>query len=71
MEIGEVTVTADVGIGATESGSGFVLTAALSTTIAGVDEAMAARLAETAYAFCPYSNAIRGNVDVVFTVATA
>jgi organic hydroperoxide reductase OsmC/OhrA len=33
-------------------------------TIAGIDQRTAERLVQGAHAICPYSNAIRGNVDV-------
>jgi lipoyl-dependent peroxiredoxin len=48
---------------------GFVLTAALAVTIAGIDEQAAERLVQGANAICPYSNAIRGNVDVATFVS--
>ena len=38
-------------------------------TIAGVDQTKAEELVAAAHKICPYSNAIRGNVDVGFTVS--
>jgi lipoyl-dependent peroxiredoxin len=46
-----------------------VLSAGLAVTIAGVDQKTGGRLVEGAHAICPYSNAIKGNVDVQTTVA--
>jgi organic hydroperoxide reductase OsmC/OhrA len=47
---------------------GFVLAAALSVTIHGIDQAAAEKLVMQAHGMCPYSNAIKGNVDVQFFV---
>jgi len=38
-------------------------------TIAGVDQKTAGQLVEGAHAICPYSNAIKGNVDVQIAVS--
>jgi lipoyl-dependent peroxiredoxin len=59
----EVEVVAEVGLGRNDSG-GFVLSAALAITVTGVDQKKAEELVESAHKICPYSNAIRGNVDV-------
>ncbi|MFK8253849.1 organic hydroperoxide resistance protein [Ancylobacter terrae] len=64
---GDVTVVADIGLSRNEAAA-FVLHAALAITIAGIDQARAEELVRGADAICPYSNAIRGNVDVVKTV---
>lgn len=48
---------------------GFVLGAALAVTMAGIDQQTAERLVQGAHAICPYSNAIRGNVDVAISVS--
>ena len=47
-----------------------VLCAALSVTIAGVDEKKAEELVAAAHKVCPCSNAIWGNVDVGFAIST-
>jgi lipoyl-dependent peroxiredoxin len=44
--------------------------AALSVTIAGVDEKKAEELVAAAHQVCPCSNASRGNVDVGFAILT-
>lgn len=46
-----------------KDGEGFKITAAIEVTIYGVDQAQAQELADKAHAFCPYSKAMRGNVD--------
>jgi Ohr subfamily peroxiredoxin len=60
---GDIEVAAQIGLSRNDSG-GFGLSAALAVTIAGVDQKTAGQLVEGAHAICPYSNAIRGNVDV-------
>ena len=64
----DVKVTAEVGLSRNESG-GFVLSAALAVTVTGVDQKKAEALVESAHKICPYSNAIRGNVEVGTTVS--
>ncbi len=66
VAIGPVTVVADIGIG--PAGAAYALTARLAVQIEGVSPEVAERLIRQAHAVCPYSNAIRGNVDVVLTV---
>ena len=48
-------------------GGGFRLGVALAADVEGLDEAAAHELVETAHKVCPYSNAVRGNVDVRLT----
>ena len=64
----DVEVVADIGLSRNDSG-GFVLSAALAVTIAGVDQETAGQLVQGAHAICPYSNAIKGNVDVQIAVS--
>jgi lipoyl-dependent peroxiredoxin len=45
-------------------GSGFHLQARLNISLPGIDRNVAQELADEAHATCPYSKAIRGNVDV-------
>ena len=47
---------------------GFKLVVALDVEIAGVEQSKAEEIVKAAHAVCPYSNAIRGNVDVTLTV---
>jgi Ohr subfamily peroxiredoxin len=65
---GDIEVVAQIGLSRNDSGA-FVLSAALAVTIAGVDQKTAAQLVEGAHAICPYSNAIKGNVDVQIAVS--
>ena len=65
----DVEVTAEVGIRRNNAGT-FVLSAALAITITGVDQKKAEDLVESVHKICPYSNAIRGNVEVGITVST-
>jgi lipoyl-dependent peroxiredoxin len=64
---GDVEVNAEIGLSRNDSGN-FVLSAALAVAVTGVDQETAEDLAEFAHQICPYSNAIRGNVEVGITV---
>ena len=46
-----------------------MLSAALAVNVTGVDQQKAEELVEAADKICPYSNAIRGNVQVAFIVS--
>ena len=61
-------VSSDVAIGRLASG-GFGLAVAITVTIPGLDRDAAEALVAKAHEVCPYSNAIRGNVDVDLKVA--
>ena len=65
---GEIEVVAQIGISRNDAG-GFVLSAALAVTLAGADQKTSGQLVESAHAICPYSNAIKGNVDVQIDVS--
>ena len=65
---GDVEVIAEIGLSRNGSGN-FVLSAALAVSVTGVDQETAEDLAESAHKICPYSNAIRGNVEVGITVS--
>ena len=47
---------------------GFKLAVALAAETQGLDQAAAEALVDAAHQVCPYSNAVRGNVDVAITV---
>lgn len=49
--------------------NGFALAVELDVVIAGVDQGKAEEIVQAAHAVCPYSNAVRGNIDVKLTVA--
>ena len=65
----DIAVVATVGMEPNGQG-GFVLTVALDVTITGVDQETAEEIVAKAHAACPYSNAVKGNIDVAITVAT-
>jgi Ohr subfamily peroxiredoxin len=60
-------VTARVGIGFLNENQ-FGLTAALDIALPAVPRDLAEQVVEQAHQVCPYSNATRGNMDVVLTV---
>jgi len=68
VDTSDSEVVADVSLGRLQSG-GFGLSARLEVNIPGVDRATAERLTEQAHQVCPYSNATRGNMEVVLSVA--
>ncbi|TPN32699.1 organic hydroperoxide resistance protein [Mesorhizobium sp. B2-3-3] len=53
------------------NGEGFKLGVALVAETKGLDQAVAEALVSEAHKICPYSNAIRGNVDVALSVKAA
>jgi lipoyl-dependent peroxiredoxin len=59
----DIGVTGTVGIGPRSQG-GFGITADLVIALPGLERAEASKLIESAHQICPYSNAIRNNVDV-------
>lgn len=59
-------VTAQVGIGPNQQG-GFALTVSLAATLE-LPQQQALELVKVAHQVCPYSNAVRGNIDVQVTV---
>jgi lipoyl-dependent peroxiredoxin len=62
------SVTATVGIGRRDNGR-FGLEVALAVELDGVERAEAEALARAAHEeICPYSRAVRGNIDVTVTV---
>lgn len=61
-------VAADVSIGPNDDG-GFGLAVQLEITLPALERAQAEELVERAHQVCPYSNAIRGNVEVTLNVA--
>ena len=63
----DANITATVSLGPREDG-GFGLAVALAVSLPGLDQEAAAALVSKPHATCPYSNAIRGNIDVNFTI---
>ena len=63
----DTSIKAEVGIGPIPAGFGIQV--AMTITIPGMERAAAEKLVQAAHVVCPYSNATRGNIDVVLTVA--
>jgi len=61
-------VTADVGLGNAGEGT-FGIAVTLKITIPNLERPDAEQLVTAAHRVCPYSNATRGNVDVVLEIA--
>lgn len=64
----DIEVTATVALEPNGAG-GFALAVALETIITGLSQADAEALVQAAHAICPYSNAVKGNIDVALSVA--
>ncbi len=61
-------VVADVSLGALDGGA-FGLAVSLEVSLPALEEAAAEDLVRRAHEVCPYSNAVRGNVEVTLSVA--
>jgi Ohr subfamily peroxiredoxin len=70
VEVIDSAVTAEVGIGPTGLG-GFGLAVTLRVEMSGVSQEDAEKAVAIAHEWCPYSNATRGNVDVILDVEVA
>ena len=64
----DANVTATVGIGPRDDGTGFGLDVALAISLPGIDKAQAEDLVQKAHIVCPYSEATRSNLDVRLSV---
>ncbi|MET0327016.1 MAG: organic hydroperoxide resistance protein [Ilumatobacteraceae bacterium] len=67
LDVTGTEVSASVGIGANDDG-GFGLEVQLDVHAPALDRATAEATVAKAHEVCPYSNATRGNIDVVLTV---
>jgi osmotically inducible protein OsmC len=65
----DIEVVGEVGLLPNGAG-GFALAVTLDVAIAGVDQAKAEEIVKAAHEVCPYSNAVKGNVDVKLNVTT-
>jgi osmotically inducible protein OsmC len=66
-ETGDAAIDSEVSLSPDGKG-GFVLSVVLSVTLPSIeDPATAVELVRAAHQVCPYSNATRGNIDVVLT----
>jgi len=70
VALGQASVTARVGIGPNET-RGFQLAVELHVRVPDVEDEVAQQLVAAAHQVCPYSNAVRGNVDVQIVVDPA
>jgi len=68
IKLNGTRVDATVGIGQREEG-GFGLAVRLEVTIPDLPREQAQALLEAAHQVCPYSNAVRGNIDVELALA--
>lgn len=64
----DTTVTATVGIGPREDGTGFGIDVSLAVHIPGLDKPTAERLTAAAHIVCPYSHALRTPREVPVSV---
>lgn len=60
----------DVEVDLCFSNGGYFLKARHTITLPGLERKVAIALIDTAHQTCPYSKAIRGNIDVSFTLAS-
>lgn len=67
VKTGITTVTAKVSIGSIENG-GFGLAVEMDVNVPEVSLEEAKQLVEKAHQICPYSNATRGNIEVLLSV---
>ncbi|WP_031549135.1 organic hydroperoxide resistance protein [Parvularcula oceani] len=63
----DVTVIGTVSLAPNADG-GFALSVALDVAIAGVEQGTAEKIVDQAHKVCPYSNAVRGNIEVELSV---
>ena len=68
--VSDSAVTAEVGLG-TDGQGGYGLAVTLHVELGGLDQAAAEALVARAHQLCPYSNAVRGNVEVTLETVVA
>jgi osmotically inducible protein OsmC len=66
---GDTTITATVGIGPRDDGTGFGIEVSLVASLPGIDRAVAEKLVAAAHIVCPYSHAMRTSTEVEVTLA--
>jgi Ohr subfamily peroxiredoxin len=64
----DATVKAHVGIGGRSDG-GFGIKVKLVVSLPGLDRAVAEKIVERGHFICPYSNATKGNIEVITELA--
>ena len=65
----DATITARVGIGPREDGTGFGIEVAISAKLPGIERELAEKLVAAAHIVCPYSHAMRTSTEVPVSVA--
>ncbi|MHB8283563.1 MAG: organic hydroperoxide resistance protein [Caulobacteraceae bacterium] len=71
VKVGDKDIVVETTVGLMPNGEGgFVLSVAMDVAITGLDQAAAEEIVQAAHAICPYSNAVKGNIDVAITVTT-
>jgi lipoyl-dependent peroxiredoxin len=66
----DVAIDSEVSFGPLKGeAEGFGIAAAMTIHLPGIERATAEELVHHAHQVCPYSNATRGNIDVLLTVA--
>ncbi|HEY8280804.1 MAG TPA: organic hydroperoxide resistance protein [Bdellovibrionota bacterium] len=66
IQIPALSVEAEVSL--TPAETGFALLVSLHPLFEGVPQAQCEELVHTAHKVCPYSNAVKGNIDVKITI---
>ena len=66
LPLQDASVTANVSLH-TNAQAGFVLGVSLTAEMKGLDQAAAEALVSAAHQVCPYSNAIKGNIEVALS----
>ena len=66
LETGDVVIETKIGVGPSAAGA-FGLVAQMTVTVPALNQADAEQLVQEADKSCPYSNAVRGNVEVTLT----
>jgi len=66
---GDTTITATVGIGPRDDGTGFGIEVSLVASLPGIDRTVAEKLVAAAHIVCPYSHAMRTSTEVEVTLA--
>lgn len=65
IDPGDVQVVAEVGVGPSTDKRGFEVAVQLEVTLPKLDQKTAEQLVAEAHQICPYSNATRGNIEVM------
>ena len=66
LDIGNVQVKIDINLN--KDDSGFHLSGAIDVSLPNLDKETATKLVKDAHAFCPYSRATKGNVNMTLKV---